>query len=504
MSVGVKIANLPRVSEQEAQGTDDFVVVHGVDNQASKMSLNVVAAFAEKSFSNNEILLGRFPGGDIDNLSWKFQENTNTGAYLSDPANGKVSFVSGGNPVFSFDPSGVNATNVFVSEDQATQDNALTRKDYVDVAVSTAKSSAESYADTVSDAAEYAAREYADTKSQQAQSAAESYADTILKHVLSYDLFLKPDPDSPAFVKTNNYIPAIKSGLHVSFPDGSNYVWDKQTEIDVTHNDVGVDHAIWVCNDGRAKASENFTAPPDSGVWRLIGGFHFAPGGNAPGLNKGGDDAPQINEHSFWDLKFRPTCPDPRGMTLVANNVWVDIYLTGAEAIVNGSSKYNVEIADGSSPPKIPMMFGGDGSANYGSYTWFEACELAQSFGKRLPTQQEFMAAAFGTTEASSTGKDQLITKLNEAYTSKWGLIQATGVMSIWGIERGGSYAGNSWNANTDGRGSEYAAPNAALFGGTLSSDSNSGSRCSSWSSAASYSSGSIGSRFAADHLQLD
>ena len=326
----------------------------------------------------------------------------------------------------------------------------------------------------------------------------------LIASVLGLGSFIKPDSDSPAFIKTNSYIPAIKAGLQVSFSDGSSYVWDKQTEIDVTHNDVGVDHAIWVCNDGRAKASENFTAPPDSGVWRLIGGFHFAPGGNAPGLNKGGDDAPQINEHSFWDLKFRPTCPDPRGMTLVANNVWVDIYLTGAEAIVNGSSKYNVEIADGSSPPKIPMMFGGDGSANYGSYTWFEACELAQSFGKRLPTQQEFMAAAFGTTEASSTGKDQLITKLNEAYTSKWGLIQATGVMSIWGIERGGSYAGNSWNANTDGRGSEYAAPNAALFGGTLSSDSNSGSRCSSWSSAASYSSGSIGSRFAADHLQLD
>ena len=116
MSVGVKIANLPRVSEQEAQGTDDFVVVHGVDNQASKMSLNVVAAFAEKAFSNNEILLGRFPVGDIDNLSWKFQEHTTTGAYLSDPANGKVSFVSGGNPVFSFDPSGVNLDQLKVTD----------------------------------------------------------------------------------------------------------------------------------------------------------------------------------------------------------------------------------------------------------------------------------------------------------------------------------------------------------------------------------------------------
>ena len=328
--------------------------------------------------------------------------------------------------------------------------------------------------------------------------------DRLIAPVLGLGSFIKADPDAPAFAKTSKYQPVIKAGLQVSFSDGTSYVWDKQTDIDVTHNDIGVDHAIWVCNDGRAKASENFTAPPESGVWRLIGGFHFAPGSNASGFNKGGDDAPQINEHSFWDLKFRPTCPDPRGMTLVANNVWMDIYLTGAEAIVNGSSKYNVEIADGSSPPKIPMMFGGDGSANYGSYTWFEACELAQSFGKRLPTQQEFMAAAFGTTEASSIGTDQLITKLNDKYTSKWGLIQATGVMNVWGIERGGPYAGNSWNANTDGRGSEYAAPNAVRFGGDWSDESYSGSRSSLWYKVASYSFAGLGSRFASNHLQLD
>ena len=328
--------------------------------------------------------------------------------------------------------------------------------------------------------------------------------DRLIAPVLGLGSFIKADPDAPAFAKTSKYQPVIKAGLQVSFSDGTSYVWEKQTDIDVTHNEIGVDHAIWVCNDGRAKASENFTAPPESGVWRLIGGFHFAPGSNASGLNTGGDDAPQINEHSFWDVKFRPTCPDPRGMTLVANNVWVDIYLTGAEAIVNGSSKYNVEIADGSSPPKIPLMFGGDGSANYGSYTWFEACELAQSFSKRLPTQQEFMAAAFGTTEASSIGTDQLITKLNDKYTSKWGLIQATGVMYVWGIERGGPFADANWDANTDGRGSEYNAPNAALFGGAWYSGSDSGSRCSYWGGAASSSSHDFGSRFACDHLQLD
>jgi hypothetical protein len=191
-------------------------------------------------------------------------------------------------------------------------------------------------------------------------------------------------------------------------------------------------------------------------------------------------------------------------MTLVGGGFWADIYLTGVDAITNGSSKYNVTMADGSSPPKVPTMFGGNGSTTYGSYTWFEAQELAAAFGKRTPTQLEFMAAAYGTTEASSVGSDQGSTVLNAAYTSKWGVIQATGVLWVWANDRGGAYNTGGWNANTEGRGSEYNAPNAPLLGGAWVSGSVSGSRCSAWSDAASFSYDSIGSRFACDHLQLD
>ena len=161
-------------------------------------------------------------------------------------------------------------------------------------------------------------------------------------------------------------------------------------------------------------------------------------------------------------------------------------------------------MADGSSPPKIPTMFGGNGSTTYGSYTWFEAMELATSFGKRCPTQQEFMSAMYGTTEASSVGSDQGSTILNAAYTSKWGVVQSTGVLYIWARDRGGPFAGASWNANTEGRGSEYNAPNAAILGGNWNDTSNSGSRCSNWNIAASDSVNVIGSRFCCDHLQLD
>jgi hypothetical protein len=75
--------------------------------------------------------------------------------------------------------------------------------------------------------------------------------------------------------------------------------------------------------------------------------------------------------------------------------------------------------------------------------------------------------------------------------------------MWVWGRDRGGPAAAASWNANTEGRGSEYNAPNAVLFGGGWPDGSDAGSRCSGWFYAASASAASVGSRFACDHLQL-
>jgi hypothetical protein len=315
--------------------------------------------------------------------------------------------------------------------------------------------------------------------------------------------FYKSDPTSVCFTKTGNGTAAIKAGTMVAFADGSQSVFAAATNITMPSLVAGSDYAIWVGDSSAIQASSNHTSPPGSGNWRKIGGFHYAPGSNATGQS-GGDATPQINEYSFWDLKFKPSCPDPRGMTLVANAFWIDIYLTGVDAITNGSSKYNVLMADGASPPKIPTMFGGSGSNTYGSYTWFEAMELAVSFGKRAPTQREFMAAAYGTTEATSIGADQNNTILNQGYTSKWGVIQSTGILWIWGDDRGGAYPTTGWDANTKGRGSEYNAPNAVLLGGYWANAANSGSRCSLWGHAASDSNGGIGSRFACDHLQLD
>jgi len=318
---------------------------------------------------------------------------------------------------------------------------------------------------------------------------------------IPYGLFRKADPTIVAWTKTGNGTATTATTLYVEV-NGQIKTIAASTTITMPSLSAGTDYAIWAKTDGTLQATSNHTSPPAANA-RKVGGFHYAPGGNATGQS-GGNTTAQINEYSFWDLKWRPACPDPRGMTLVGGGFWMDIYLTGVDAITNGSSKYNVTMADGSSPPKVPTMFGGNGSTTYGSYTWFEAMELATAFGKRCPTQQEFMSAAYGTTEASSIGTDQVSTILNAAYTSKWGVIQATGVLWVWGRDRGGAYNTGGWNANTEGRGSEYNAPNAAPFGGDWSNGSNAGSRCSSWNTAASYSFNNIGSRFCCDHLQLD
>ncbi len=315
-----------------------------------------------------------------------------------------------------------------------------------------------------------------------------------------YGLFSKSNPSIVAWSKTGAGTATTSSILYIEV-NGSIKTIASGTSITMPALVAGTDYAIWAKTDGTLEATNNHTTPPTANA-RKVGGFHYAPGGHS-GAPGGGNTTPGIWAGSFWDLKWRPVCSDYRGMELFCG-VWMDMYLTGVDAITNGSSKYNVTMADGTSPPKVPTIFGGNGTTTYGSYAWFEASELASAFEKRLPTQREFMAHAYGTTEASSIGTDQNSTILNAAYTSAAGLIQATGVMWIWGDDRAGPFASAAWNANTEGRGSEYSAPNAVLLGGDWGDGANAGSRCSAWLYAASVSDGSIGSRFCCDHLQLD
>ena len=321
------------------------------------------------------------------------------------------------------------------------------------------------------------------------------------------NLFYKADSSTVAFTKTGAGTLSIKAGTIVAVQNAT-LTFATATAITMCALSAGTDYAIYVCDDGSIRTDASFSYPVNytAANSRKIGGFHYAPGGNAP-AQSGGDTTPVINEYSLWDIKFKPIAPDPRGKMMVLNGFWSDIYFLGVDAITNGSSKYGVAYADGASPPKIPTCFGGNGSAVYSTFDWFVANEMASYFGMRLSTQQEFMALAYGTTEASSEGTERHNTGLYAAYTSRWGAMQATGCLWVWGAMRAGAYATAGWNpvsGTTASRGSEYNAPNALLLGGDWGIASFCGSRCSAWGNAALSSGGSVGVRCCCDHLQLD
>ena len=327
------------------------------------------------------------------------------------------------------------------------------------------------------------------------------------------NLFEKADAGSVAFTRTGAGTLSLKAGTIVELA-GFLHVFSSATAVMMPALSAGTDYAVYVCNDGTVRADANFSAPSgfNTSTSRQIGGFHYAPGGNATGTS-GGNTTPGINEHSLWDLKWRPACPDPRGMTLVAAGFWCDIYLLGVDHHIDGTSRNNVTIADGASPPKVPPAFGGNGSASYSSLTWWEAHEVMLSHGKRLLSIAEFAAAAYGARENQARGSDPVTTGLSttnsgssnsdQQQTSRWGVIQATGCLWVWGDQFGGPHAGASWANTNGGRGQVYQQANAVVLGGGWANGVNCGSRSASFSNAPSASTNSFGARGCADHLRL-
>ncbi len=322
-------------------------------------------------------------------------------------------------------------------------------------------------------------------------------------------MLLKLDPYSPAFSLLAGVL-TLKAGTKclvndrlISFPSG--------TTVQLPSLTAGTDYAIYATVNGTIVADANSSAPTGytAGTALKIGGFHYAPGGNAS-AQAGGDANPAINPYSIWDLKWRPSCLDPRGMTLVSGGFWADIYHLNTTPDILGTSKYGAAIATGAALPKVAAAFGGDGVASYPDMSWWTASELLAAFGKRLPTQQEFAALAYGVTEASSVGPQTLTSGLDAPRTSRWGVMQATGNIWVWGqdaVMNPNSADAGEWNNDTDGRGQSYiyGAGNLhrSLFGSYWSDGVNAGSRASAWNDAPSASGVSIGARGLCDHLVL-
>lgn len=259
-------------------------------------------------------------------------------------------------------------------------------------------------------------------------------------------LFLKADPAAVAFVKTGAGAASVKAGTKISVA-GRAVTFDAASPITMPVLTPGADYAIWVKDDATIVATPNFSTAPDGGNWRRIGGFHYAPGGNAL-AQAGGDNVPAINPYSFWDLKFRPTCADPRGMALVAGAFWSDIYFLGVDHLINGTSKYGVPIAHEGRAPKVPSAFGGDGAKTYSGaefrFNWLATNEVLQAHGKRMPTHAEYCALAYGTSELKAATDGTFMLELAGLdvpksvapwfnFTSRWGVIQASGCGFVWG-----------------------------------------------------------------------
>ena len=335
-----------------------------------------------------------------------------------------------------------------------------------------------------------------------------AYGKVLANATSATGVFRKADPTIVAWTKTGAFTATTATELTIEV-NGESQIIASGTSITMPGSaTTGTDYAIWAKTDGTLQATTDHTSAPATGA-RKVGGFHYAPGGNATGTS-GGNTTAGINEYSFWDLKFRPACKDPRGMTLVAGCFWSDIYLCGVDHYTNGTSKYNVTIADGSSLPKISAAFGGTGSNSYAGGTWFAFNEIMRGAGKRLPRYTEFAALAYGTTEASSLGSDPTTTGVSSGtYTSKWGVMQSSGVMWQWSDDfiASGDGTGGWQTGLTETRGNIYtynSSARAGFLGGDWLHGSDSGSRCSFWGLAPSGSGNGVGARGVCDHLILD
>jgi hypothetical protein len=288
-------------------------------------------------------------------------------------------------------------------------------------------------------------------------------------------ILVKADPTKPAIFVTGPNTAAISSGIVFG---GVTFTKSAAILLPKGGLKAGCDYAVAIAADGSPTLEELNGVPADE---KYLGGFHFAPGSNAS-ARAGGDAQPAINPYSVWDINFRPACPDPRGMALVETprgRCWVDIYLTGVDHLTDGTSKFGAAIADGSSKPANPA------GGRFSKFDYEAACAIMKHHGKGLLSLDEFFAAAFGVTEKTSCGRDPKVTGIDVARTSKFGLMQATGNMWIWGH---------------DGDPDE---PRASIFGGSWLTGDSAGSRYAFVAFWPDFSDGYLGARGRSDHLQL-
>lgn len=358
---------------------------------------------------------------------------------------------------------------------------------------------------------------------------------------LGAEALTKADRMSPCFKKTSAQSLDIKAGTS-ALVDGAMIHFQSDTPVTMPSLTAGEDYAVFVNPDGTIEAvADPFSTPasaPQPGS-RKIGGFHYGlvsptetvSGGSfatsGPGMHWSQGDVDKIrgiNEFTIWDVRFR-SAGEQHGFAFDPQaKVWVALYYCGPDHITDGISRYNSAVASYTVPPKIPLVYGGDGSAVYTDYTggdadvkagcWWNFMEVAHSHGARMLWEHEFNSAAFGTTENIALGGASSTipaTKREPGYTSRIGLEQVSGHQYSWGMdsnfrEDGSGSAG--WYDKNGDRGGIYLRKENGIvrvcLGGYRDTDaSNCGSRTAGWVLYPWNGSWDVGLRAACDHLNL-
>jgi hypothetical protein len=168
------------------------------------------------------------------------------------------------------------------------------------------------------------------------------------------------------------------------------------------------------------------------------------------------------------------TCIDgPRG------KFRCDIYLLNTGHDANGTSSLGFTIADGKDLPA-----GADG-IKVERFDYPTAVAVMARHGKSLLALDEFFLAMYGVTEKTARDGDPVITRCDPARTSKFGVMQATGNLWVWGH---------------DGDPDE---PRASIFGGSWWNGGIAGSRYADVDAWPGNSHEGLGARGRSDHLQL-
>jgi len=306
---------------------------------------------------------------------------------------------------------------------------------------------------------------------------------TAAAAVKQHDITIeRADVAAPILYVSAKEVVGIRAGTVIRI-GGTAYGFDVDTPLGLAGGLVsGHDYGVGIHEDGKPFAT--VLAPANPLAIGFVAGFHFAPSGCAEGT-EGGDGIPSINPYSAWDLAFRPTCPDPRGMTLVevghGRLFWEDIYLLAADHL-QGTSRFDATIADGRDLPERI-----DCKGRYARLDHAAAAEICAHHGKRLIGAEEAFAGAYGVKERCSRSTDPVKTGSmadgGARFVSRRGVIDATGTM---------------WQRGTDGHPDD---PRASIFGGSWIDGSHAGSRCANLGSWAGNSHVNLGVRAACDHM---